>query len=285
MENSIRTAVVPSAGLGIRMLPATKQQPKEMLPLFVRDSEKHVILKPLIQIVFERLYEVGLRKFLFIVGKGKRSIEDHFTVDNGSIELLRRSVQSHLLKDMVRFYRRVESAQIAFINQPQPLGFGDAVLRAKAFTDKRPFLVHAGDDLIVSRSTDNSIRRLMRIFEAQDADATFFVQKVANPSKYGVVEGKRVGPGVYLVNHVEEKPKRPKSRIAIVAMYAFNDRIYQSIERVRKSHGRELELTDAIEGLINDGGRVYAIELKSCETRLDVGMPESYWNALRRTVD
>jgi UTP--glucose-1-phosphate uridylyltransferase len=285
MKNIIRTAVIPSAGLGTRLLPATKQQPKEMLPVFVRHSKGLVFVKPMIQLVFERLYDAGLREFLFVVGRGKRSIEDQFTLDSGFMDNLRRFAKRQLVKEMERFYRRVQSSNIVFINQPEPLGFGDAVLRTKAFTGQRPFIVHAGDDLILSRNTPGCFQRLMKAFDVHDADAVFFVQKVKDPTKYGVVEGDRIGCGIYRVKHVEEKPKRPKSRIAVVALYAFNGRIYHCIERAHARGNRELELTDAIEGLVKEGGRVYAVELKSYETRIDVGTPESYWNALRATVD
>ena len=280
----IRTAVIPSAGLGTRLLPATKQQPKEMLPVFVREPKGLVVLKPVIQLVYERLYDAGLRKFLFIVGKGKRSIEDHFTPDNGFTEHLRRLAKPQLVEEMERFYRRVRGSSIVFINQPEPLGFGDAVLRAKPFTGQNPFIVHAGDDLIISRK-GGYFQRLIRAFDAHEADAVFCVQKVKDPTKYGVIEGDRLGPGIYRVRHVEEKPRRPKSRVAIVALYAFNKRIYRYIEEARGYHGRELELTDAIERLIKGGGRVYAVELNSHETRVDIGTPESYWNALRATMN
>jgi UTP--glucose-1-phosphate uridylyltransferase len=250
----------------------------------MRDSKGLVLLKPLVQLVFERLYDAGLREFLFVVGRGKRSIEDHFTPDNGFTEHLRRQAKSQLVEEMERFYRRVRSSNIAFINQPEPLGFGDAVLRAKAFTGRNPFIVHAGDDLIISRNA-RYFRRLIRAFDVHDADAAFCAQKVNNPTKYGVIEGERTGPGIYRVRHVEEKPRHPKSRLTIVALYAFNEKIYHCIERARQYQGRELELTSAIEGLIKERGKVYAVELASYEKRIDIGTPESYWNALRATMN
>jgi len=280
----IRTAVIPSAGLGTRLLPATKQQPKEMLPVFVREPTGLVVLKPVIQLVYERLYDAGLREFLFIVGKGKRSIEDHFTPDNDFSELLGRLAKPQLVEEMERFYRRVRASSIVFINQPEPLGFGDAVLRAKPFTGQNPFIVHAGDDLIISRRAAY-FGRLMKAFQNHDADAVFCVQKVRDPTKYGVIEGDKIGPGIYRVEHVEEKPQHPKSKVAIVALYAFNERVYRCLEIVRGHHDRELELTDAIRELIKDGGRVYAVELNSREKRVDIGTPDSYWNALRATMN
>jgi len=280
MTNMIRTAVIPSAGLGTRLLPATKQQPKEMLPVFTKTPKGEILLKPIIQVVYEQLYNVGLREFLFIVGRGKRSIEDHFTPDN---EFMERLEKRHLVEQMEQFYRKVQSSNIVFINQPEPLGFGDAVLRAKPFTSNNPFIVHAGDDLIFSRNISECFQRLMRTLD-DATDAVFFVQKVKDPKNYGVVEGDRIGAGIYRIKHVEEKPRRPRSRISIVALYAFNYKIYHYLEKMRAYHERELQLTDAIEELIKDGGRVYALELNSNITRIDVGTPSSYWNALKATM-
>lgn len=285
MDQIIRTAIIPSAGLGTRLLPATKQQPKEMLPVFAKNSKGFVCLKPVIQLVFERLYDAGVREFFFVVGRGKRSIEDHFTLDNEFMTNLKKLEKRQLVEEMDRFYQRVQSSNIVFVNQPEPLGFGDAVLHAKPFTGRHPFIVHAGDDLIISRNTSQCFRRLMRIYDDHEADAVFFVEKVNDPTKYGVVEVDRIDTGIYQVKHVEEKPKHPKSKIAIVALYAFNDRIYQCLEETRNRDHHELELTDAIERLIKDEGRVYAVELKPSEKRYDIGTPESYWNTLKASMN
>ena len=281
----IKVAVIPTAGLGTRLLPATKQQPKEMLPVFIRDSSGLVFLKPVVQVAFERLYDAGLREFCFVVGRGKRSIEDQFTLDTEFMAHLKRLAPTpQLIKEMEHFYKRVQNSNIVFINQPEPLGFGDAVLRARAFTNRNPFIVHAGDDIIVSRNPDSCFHRLMTTFDAYQADAVFFVERVTDPRKYGVVEGDKIGRGIYLVKHVKEKPKRPKSKLAIVALYAFNEMIYRCLEEGHRNHQRELELTHAIERLIKDDGKVYAVELGSHETRIDVGTPESYRNALSTTL-
>jgi UTP--glucose-1-phosphate uridylyltransferase len=255
-----------------------------MLPVFVKNRNGQILLKPVIQLAFERLYDAGVREFLFVVGRGKRSIEDHFTIDNGFVDQLKRAAKPHLVEEMKWFYRRVRNSNIAFINQPEPLGFGEAVLRARAFTGEQPFIVHAGDDLILSTTPSVVFRRLMKTFHLYGADAVFFVQKVKDPTKYGVVEGKEVESGTYYVEHVEEKPKRPRSKNAIVALYVFNGKIYGHIKKTPNLQTRELELTSAIQHLIENGGHVYALKLKSNETRLDVGTPESYWNALRTTM-
>jgi UTP--glucose-1-phosphate uridylyltransferase len=278
----IKTAVIPAAGLGSRLLPATKQQPKEMLPIFVRNTRGVVLVKPVIQLVYERLYDAGLRKFIFIVGRGKRSIEDHFTIDARVADRLKGPGKVELTREMRQFNKRIENSSIVFVNQPEPLGFGDAVLRAKAFTNVKHFLVQAGDDLIVSKNT-RYFERVMRTFQVHQADMVFFVQKVADPSKYGVIQGVKVANGLYQVRQVEEKPRHPKSKLAIVAIYVSNRRIYHYLENSRKL-GQQLELTPAIQGLIRDGGKVLAVELNSHEIRVDVGSPDSYWLALRANM-
>ena len=284
MIDLIRIAVIPTAGLGTRLLPATKQQPKEMLPVFAKTASGRLFLKPVVQLVFERLYDVGIRQFCFVVGRGKRSIEDQFTLDLGFMTRLRETADPQLVKEMDRFYQRVRNSHIAFINQPEPIGFGDAVLRAENFTNRNPFIVHAGDDLILSRRPSGSVDRLIAALDTYKVDAAFLVQNVKDPSKYGVIEGDRIAPRTYRVSHVKEKPRHPKSKLAIVALYAFDERIYSCIKAARGPKHREVELTDAIERLIQDGGKVYALQLMPEETRVEVGTPGSYSNALKMTM-
>jgi UTP--glucose-1-phosphate uridylyltransferase len=278
----ITKVVIPAAGAGTRLLPATKQQPKEMLPVFATGARGQMCVKPLIQLVFEGLYRVGFRQFCFVVGREKRSIEDQFTLDRGFIDYLQEHMKHAQVSEMQEFYSKVRSSSIMFVNQAEPAGFGDAVLRAKTFTGEEPFMVHAGDDFIMS-PTGGYCKRLMKAFEAYDADAVFCVQKVANPQRYGVIEGKNVTANVYRVRGIEEKPKRPKSNIAIVGIYIFKPTIHDCLEKIRGGKNREIELTYAIQKLAEGGGRVYAVELGSDETRIDVGTPESYWTALEAT--
>ena len=284
----IRKVVIPAAGSGTRLLPATKQQPKEMLPVFAYGASGQLCVKPLIQLVFEGLYGAGMRQFCFVVGRGKRSIEDQFTLDGVFVEYLEKHMKHAQAMEMQEFYSMVRSSSIVFVNQAEPAGFGDAVLRARSFTGEEPFMVHAGDDFIISQG-GGICERLARVFETYDADAAFYVQRVANPTRYGVVKGKNLTPGIHRVEEVEEKPERPKSNIAIVGIYVFKPRIFECIEDVRAGNESEIELTDAIQRLVDDGGEVYAVELGSDETRIDVGTPESYWTALeatrRRVVD
>lgn len=278
MRFVIQKAVIPAAGLGTRLLPATKQQPKEMLPIFDAGDGSGQYLKPFIQIVFERLYEAGVREFCFIIGRGKRSIEDHFIVDNTLLRYLR-GHQAQAGKELNRFYRRIENSNISFVNQAEPRGFGDAIRLAKRFTDKDDFLVHAGDDLIISRD-GGYLRRLMETSEKYDADALLCVERVRDPRRYGVIEGERVCRNVYQVTGIEEKPRHPRSNLAIIAVYVFNERIYNCLDSVRVPPGHELQLTSGIQRMIEEEGIVYAMQIRKDERRIDIGTPESYWMAL-----
>ncbi|MEM2294189.1 MAG: hypothetical protein QXX41_13030, partial [Nitrososphaerota archaeon] len=120
-----------AAGLGTRLLLATKEMPKEMLPLFSSGRNVDLLLKPVLQLIFEQLYDLGFREFCFVVGRGKRSIEDHFTPDYNYIELLKGKNKVNLVKNLEEFYQKVEKSIIFWVNQPEPRGFGHAVLMAE----------------------------------------------------------------------------------------------------------------------------------------------------------
>ena len=276
----IRKVVIPSAGLGTRLLPATKEQPKEMLPIFVRGKDGKLCLKPILHIVFENLYDVGFREFCFITGRGKRSVEDYFTIDSGFVDILKNENKFGLAEELETLYRKIEKSSIAFINQPKPKGFGDAVYRAKSITGTEAFLVHAGDDVIISKR-NRYLLNLANIFEKYEAAAAFCVEKVRNPRKYGVVVGSKVANNLYRVERVIEKPSKPPSNIAIVAVYAFDSRIYQAIEETPSDAGGEVQLTNAIQRLIDQKHPVYAAELGMEEKRLDIGNPQSYLASLK----
>jgi len=275
----IRKVVIPSAGLGTRLLPVTKEQPKEMLPIFVKGANRKLCLKPLLQIVFENAYDAGFRDFCFITGRGKRSIEDHFTLDSSFVRYLKSRNKFGSAKELDVFYEKVQKSNIIFVNQPEPRGFGDSVYYAKSFTGAEPFLVHAGDDLIISKK-NQYLFKLTQTFEKYEATATFCVEKVRDPRKYGVIIGERLADNVYQVKRIIEKPSAPPSNIAVVAVYAFNSKIYQAIEETLPDATKEVQLTNAIQQLIEQNYPVYAVELDSDEKRLDIGTPQSYLRAL-----
>jgi len=145
----LNKAIVPAAGLGTRLTPATKEQPKEMLPVFTKAANGQICLKPLVQMIYEHLYDFGLIEFCFIIGRGKRAIEDHFTQDYGYVNMLKDKGKDTSALDLESFYDKLEKSKIVWVNQPEPKGFGDAVLRAKPFVGDEEFLVHAGDTYII----------------------------------------------------------------------------------------------------------------------------------------
>jgi len=279
----IRKVVIPAAGLGTRLLPATKEQPKEMLPIFVRGVDGKLCLKPLLQIIFENLYDFGFREFCFITGRGKRSIEDHFTLDDGFVKNLKSRNKLGLASELEAFYEKVRRSHITFINQPEPKGFGDAVYHAKSFTGREAFLVHAGDNLIMSNE-NQYLLNLIRVLDKYRASAAFCVEKVEDPREYGVIIGKKVADNLYRVIDVVEKPSKPPSNIAIVAVYAFRSNIYHAIEKTAPDANNEVQLTNAIQQLLNAKHLVYAVELSSEEKRIDIGTPEAYLRALNLMV-
>jgi UTP--glucose-1-phosphate uridylyltransferase len=210
-------------------------------------------------------------------------IEDHFTPDRDFVEYLKGKKKVEIAEELRAFYERISHSTITFVNQPRPIGFGNAVLKAKAFTGGEDFLVHAGDDLILSKDI-NYVRRLIRMFEELSADAAFLVERVEQPRKYGVVEGVQVTDGVYRVERIVEKPKIPRSGMVAVAVYVFKPTLYDEIERLEPGVGGEIQLTDAIQSLIDDGNMVYALELREGK-RIDLGTSETYWNALETTYE
>jgi UTP--glucose-1-phosphate uridylyltransferase len=256
----------------------SKELPKEMLPIFVRGVNGFA-LKPLLHALFEQLYVFGFREFCFVVGRGKRSIEDHFTPDWGFVNTLNNRGKSSLVKDLERFYRMIEDSRIVFVNQPEPRGFGHAVLMAKPFVSGNPFMVCAGDTCIVS-SDNGFLKRMCEVF-SQDVAAVLLLQEVQDPTQYGVAVTKQWGDIMLEVVRVIEKPDRPPSRLAIMPFYIFSPEIMKVLENLESGVGGEIQLTDAIQRLIDGGHRVVGVRLKDDELRLDIGTPETYLDAIK----
>ena len=271
-------AVITAAGLGTRLLPTTKEIPKEMLPIFVRGSCGQVFLKPLIQVIFEQLFDMGIRDFFFIVGRGKRAIEDHFTIDSGFLSFLRRKGKDCYADELESFYKKIDESNIVFLNQPEPRGFGDAVLRARNLIDET-FMVHAGDTYIVSENLEH-VRLPLQVHERWNASATLLVMEVDDPRPYGVVGGELVEENIWRVEKLEEKPEKPWSRLAILPLYVFEPEIFDALAKTPPGKGGEIQLTDGIERLLQGGGRVMAVKLPERSPRLDIGNPEGLWEAL-----
>ncbi len=275
-QNKFRKVVIPAAGLGTRLLPATKEIPKEMLPIAIRNGQA-TVFEPILQVIFEQLFSLGFREFCFVVGRGKREIEDHFAPDWTFSEKLKNAYYREQLEG---FFEKLEASRIYFVNQARRLGFGDAVLHAEVFARGDPFLVHAGDDLILSKGASH-VFDVTRVYAERNADCVVLVEEVSDPRKYGVVVNEPIDKRVSLVKEIEEKPKHPRSNLAVVAIYAFNPRVFHVLRLIKPDPSGELQLTSAIRSMVRDG-RVYAVKLRSNELRLDMGNPESYVYALRK---
>ena len=275
----LRKVIIPAAGLGTRLFPATKEQPKEMLPIFATASNGGMLVKPVVQLVFEQLHEAGLREFCYIVGRGKRSIEDHFTPDANCIRTLEGMGKNGQATDLEEFYEKLGSSTVMWVNQPEAKGFGNAVLMAQPFVQNERCLVHAGDSCIISKDMDY-IKKLLDAYERLNADAAFIVLEIENPRQYGIVEGDEVETNIFKVKKVVEKPEKPATNLAIMAMYVFHPVIFKALEATEPGRNGEIQLTDAIQKLIDWGLRVYAVKLDKGYSHLDIGSPERYWDAL-----
>ncbi|MCW4054904.1 MAG: sugar phosphate nucleotidyltransferase [Candidatus Bathyarchaeota archaeon] len=276
----IRRVVITAAGIGTRLLTVTKEQPKEMLPLFAQNpNHLGLNLKPLLQIVFEQLYGCGFRDFCFIIGRGKRVIEDHFTIDLSFVKQLSDKGKYNLKLPLELFYKKLSDSLIVWINQPEPKGFGHAVLMAKPYVKEETFLVHAGDTYIFSTNNNKPVERLIKTHTENKSDATLLLKEIENPKKYGVAEIKETN-GVIAVEKVTEKPENPQTNLAVMPVYVFNHTIIAALEKTPPGLGGEIQLTDAIQQLINEGFKVNAVKMRKNETRLDVGTPETYWHAI-----
>ena len=275
----IRKVVIPAAGLGTRLFPATKEQPKEMLPIFATASNGSMLVKPVVQLVFEQVHEAGLREFCFVVGRGKRGIEYHFTPDTNCIRNLEGMGKNGQATDLEEFYEKLDSSKIMWVNQPEAKGFGNAVLTAQPFVQNEPCLVHAGDSAIISKDMDY-IKILLKTYQRLNADAAFIALEIENPKQYGIVEGDEVESGIFKVSRVVEKPEKPATNLAIMAMYAFHPIIFKALEATKPGKNGEIQLTDAIQKLVDWGLKVYAVKLDKNYSHMDIGSPERYWEAL-----
>jgi UTP--glucose-1-phosphate uridylyltransferase len=253
----IRKAVIPAAGLGTRFLPATKSMPKEMLP---------IIDKPVIQYVVEEAIASGIDDIIVITGRGKRAIEDYF---DASPEL-----ENHLLsknkEDLLREIKDISSlADIHYVRQKEPKGLGDAILKAEKHVGDEPFAVLLGDDIIAIEKT--AMNQLIEIFDKVKCSVVG-VEEVSLEllSKYGVVEVEQKPEDLFLVTNLVEKPERPPSNLAVSGRYILTPDIFDCIREVKPGYGGEIQLTDALNLLLNlKEQRIYAKKIEG--RRYDIG--------------
>ena len=271
--------ILTVAGLGTRLLPLTKELPKEMLPIYSRSTTGQLVLKPILQVIFESLFQYGIRDYSFIVGKTKRAVEDHFTPDFDLIKYLKKEKKEKLARILNDFFKKLEKSNISFTYQPKPIGFGDAIERGKRFVDKNYFLLHAGDDIVISNN-NNHLERLEKCFKKYDADIACLIEEVENPTQYGVVSGTRLEKGVLEIKKMQEKPKKPKSKHAIIAIYIFKPVIFEYLAKAKKKSNPDKQLAEAFNIALKQGSKVIGVILNKGERRFDIGTPESYSKVL-----
>lgn len=275
----IKKIVITAAGKGTRLFPLTKETPKEMMPIYIKSSKKaKPVLKPILHVIFDSAYDMGIRDFCFVVGRGKRSIEDHFLIsENGDQEIGKNP-------EMRNYFKKLQNCSLTYVQQPSPKGFGDAVFKAKSFVNNDSFLLHAGDDAILSHKNDH-LQRLEKAFLKYDADAAFLVKRIQDPREYGVVEGIELTKKIFKVINFVEKPKKPKSNLASIGIYLFKPSVFEILKKTKPDKKGEVQLADALKKIIKTGLTTIAIELNSNEKRVDVGTPESYVDCLRESYE
>lgn len=253
----VKKAVIPAAGLGTRFLPATKAQPKEMLP---------IVDKPTLQYIIEEAINSGIEDILIITGRNKKSIEDHF---DRSIELeleLEKSGKTELLK-MVRDIS--DMINIQYVRQKSPNGLGHAILCAKNFINDEPFAVILGDDIVDSKTP--CLKQLIDVYDEYNT-TIIGVQEVpkAQVNRYGIIDARYIQDRVYLINDMVEKPDidNAPSNIAILGRYILTSDIFDILSKQKPGKNNEIQLTDALKTL-STSQAMYAYEFEG--KRYDVG--------------
>ena len=267
--------IITAAGKGTRLLPFTKEMPKEMMPIFSNVFTNNRVVLPLLQYIYEQLYSMNFRDYCFVVGREKRSIEDHFTPH----ETYLRDLAGDYKKIMTKFYQKLEKSHLVWINQNKPLGFGDAVRRAERYVGKEDFIVHAGDVTILSKNKHPVLRLMETAKKNPDAKAILLCKKVIDSKRYGVPTVNKLSNNLFAVKEVVEKPDKPKSKFGILPLYYFKSDIFSSLKKIKPGKGKEFQLTDAIQNMIKEKQKVLAITLNKNEEEVDVGTVESYRTA------
>lgn len=289
---SVKVAVIPVAGHGTRLLPLTKSTPKELLPLG---------RKPVLQHVAEEMQAAGVRDLVMITSKEKNAIEQHFKKNTALQETLSLKGNTDALQSMLFMEN---NSRCHYVQQEQQKGLGHAVLCARDTVGDQAFIVALGDAKMADDiNPDNTpagappennaslCRRMISVFDRHSADAVISFQQVAVEavSRYGVADlkpGYRQGDDMFVLSGIIEKPAAADapSRYVVAARYLFKPLIFDYLQRTLPGHGGEIQLTDAVQAMIEDGAKVLGVPLQGCEKRYDVGNFESYYSAFIETA-
>lgn len=256
----VRKAVIPAAGLGTRVLPATKALPKEML---------NIVDKPSLQYIVEELVEAGITEIVIVTGRNKNSIEDHFDYSYEMEETLKNSNKAELLSKISHISNM---ANIYYVRQNMPLGLGHAILKAKSFIGDEPFLIALGDDIIYNPQKVVS-KQLIEKYEKY-GKSVIGCQEVQEEdvSKYGIVEIRKIlDDRTFEINNFIEKPniEEAPSKMACLGRYLLSPKIFEFLENAKPGKGGEIQLTDSILNMLRSGEDVLAYNFDG--KRYDIG--------------
>ena len=249
---TIRKAVFPAAGLGTRFLPATKAQPKEMLP---------IVDKPTIQYVVEEAVASGIQNIVIVTGRGKNAIEDHFDRSMELEMMLQRKGRTDLLEIV---HGVSELIKVCYVRQKEPLGLGHAILAARDLVGDEPFATLLGDDILTD--TVPALRQMIRVYEAHRC-SVMLVKRVprSEVSRYGVIKGRKIDEGLYHIMDMVEKPDADKapSDLALIGRYILTPEIFPILADTASDRTGEIQLTNALKMLLKRKRQmIYALEFR-----------------------
>jgi len=256
---NIRKAVIPAAGFGTRFLPASKSQPKEMLP---------IVDTPTIQYVIKEVEEAGISDIVMIIGKGKRAIEEHF---DRNFELEAELKEKNRLAELKEIQEISAMANIFFVYQKELNGLGDAVSYAKTHVGDEPFVVLLGDTIIDTENSNSITAEMVRIYEKYQAPVVLLEEVPQEKvNRYGIVGGKMLDDNVFAIDKLVEKPaiEEAPSRLAVAGRYILTPDIFECIEQTPRGKNDEIQLTDAMQLLLKRRP-FYGLKLKG--VRHDIG--------------
>jgi len=281
----LRTAVITTGGLGTRLLTYTKSNPKTMLPMYVKSDDRlrEPLLRPLIELIFENLYDCGFRRFCFIVGeKTKKSIFSQLLPNSSYVDILKKrnaEDDRRFIRVLSKLTKKTNSCEIQWISQATPMGFGHALYSAKRFVGNDTFLLHAGDAYFPNYNFMSHFKEIHN--RSKNTYATLLIQHKKNLKGYGIAQIKRKNKMNQVFN-VEEKPKTPKSNFAILPLYIFNPGIFNALKETSKGYNNELQVTDAIRTLIRDKKQILSLNYRQ-KSWFDIGTPSNYFRALEHS--
>ena len=276
----MKTAVITTGGLGTREATITKSNPKTMLPVYTDSNyDNDLVLKPIIELIFDGLFDKGFRRFCIIVSSNhKNIIKNHLTPDATFLKLLSKRNAYHdkrFAKILSKLYKKIDKSEIAWVSQKTPMGFGHALLSARKFVGDNNFLLHAGDTYFPNYEF---IPEFIKSFKRdRQISCNLLLESKKLLDGYGIAQIKKRN-GQNVVFDVEEKPKKPKSNLAILPVYAFKPIIFDALKKTNHGYNSELQVTDAIKTMIDCNEKIVAMRIK--QKWFDIGTPQRYLDAL-----